>query len=124
MPSTYKRGTSSNLPWAVATVPDDVWSTVEADESSCGGGRLIDTEKLLTASDLLKPENTAPCGEPSAATGEVRKKRACKNCTCGLAKLEAEEAATVAEATSTVGVKSSCGNVSFIIMLYLQFTLT
>ncbi|EUB62290.1 Anamorsin -like protein [Echinococcus granulosus] len=102
-PSTYRTGASAKLPWATDTVSDDVWSAVEAEE----GGNLIDTEKLLIESDLQKPV-TAPCGEPSE--GGVRKKRACKNCTCGLAELEAVEAAAEAEKANTAGAKSACGN--------------
>ncbi|KAI0750785.1 DUF689-domain-containing protein [Daedaleopsis nitida] len=48
----------------------------------------IDAESLLTAADRERP---AAC-EP-AARGAPRRKKACKNCTCGLAELEAEELA-------------------------------
>ncbi|KAL5962242.1 hypothetical protein TSMEX_010018 [Taenia solium] len=98
-PSTYRTGASAQLPWATDTVSDDVWNAVEAEE----GGNLINTEKLLLESDLQKPI-TAPCGEPSV--GGARKRRACKNCTCGLAELEAAEA----EKANTAGAKSACGN--------------
>ncbi|VDM15848.1 unnamed protein product [Hydatigera taeniaeformis] len=98
-PSIYQKGASAKLPWAADTISDDIWNAVEAEE----GGNLINTEKLLLESDLKKPI-TAPCGEPSV--GGVKKKRACKNCTCGLAELEAAEA----EKTNTAGVKSACGN--------------
>ncbi|VDD79406.1 unnamed protein product [Mesocestoides corti] len=103
-PSTYQLGTDTKLPWASEMVSDDVWKAVESEE---GGGKLINTEELLTAADLQKPA-TAPCGEPT--NDSSRKKRACKNCTCGLAKLEAEEAARDAEKSDTAAVKSACGN--------------
>lgn len=109
-------GASAKLPWATAdegaaeAVPDDIWDAVE-DEEGQRGAKLVNTDKLLTATDLAPPA-VAPCGEPTAVTGAVKKKRACKNCTCGLAKLEAEEAAAEAEKTGTAGVKSACGNVS------------
>lgn len=48
----------------------------------------IDAESLLTAADRERP---AVC-EPVSA-GAPRRKKACKNCTCGLAELEAEELA-------------------------------
>ncbi|KAH9853589.1 DUF689-domain-containing protein [Lenzites betulinus] len=48
----------------------------------------IDAESLLTAADRERP---AVC-EP-AVRGAARRKKACKNCTCGLAELEAEELA-------------------------------
>lgn len=48
----------------------------------------IDAESLLTAADRERP---AAC-EP-VVRGALRRKKACKNCTCGLAELEAEELA-------------------------------
>ncbi|EJF61149.1 cytokine-induced anti-apoptosis inhibitor 1, Fe-S biogenesis-domain-containing protein [Dichomitus squalens] len=48
----------------------------------------IDAESLLTPADRERP---AAC-EP-AVRGAPRRKKACKNCTCGLAELEAEELA-------------------------------
>ena len=50
----------------------------------------IDAEALLTASDRARP---AACEPVSAAGGAPRRKKACKNCSCGLAELEAEEEA-------------------------------
>ena len=48
----------------------------------------IDAEALLTTADRARP---IPTCEPVNA-GAPRRKKACKNCTCGLAELEAEEA--------------------------------
>ncbi|KIK65552.1 hypothetical protein GYMLUDRAFT_39025 [Collybiopsis luxurians FD-317 M1] len=47
----------------------------------------IDPDALLTDADKARP---VPTCEPVSASGP-RRKRACKNCTCGLAELEAEE---------------------------------
>lgn len=49
----------------------------------------IDAESLLTEADRKRP---VPTCEP-ALQGAPRRKKACKNCTCGLAELEAEELA-------------------------------
>ncbi|PIL37056.1 hypothetical protein GSI_00748 [Ganoderma sinense ZZ0214-1] len=48
----------------------------------------IDAESLLTAADRERPVACEP-----AVRGAPRRKKACKNCTCGLAELEAEELA-------------------------------
>lgn len=48
----------------------------------------IDPETLLTAEDRARP---APTCAPVSAGSAVRRKRACKGCTCGLAEIEAEE---------------------------------
>ena len=61
---------------------------------------LIDEDLLLTEEDKMRPAVVTDCG-----TGT--KKRACKNCTCGLAEQEAEGQ------INTAAVNSSCGNVKF-----------
>jgi len=49
----------------------------------------IDAESLLTPADKQRP---APICEPVDDGTTTRRKKACKNCTCGLAELEEEEA--------------------------------
>jgi hypothetical protein len=77
----------------------------------------IDADALLTESDRARP---APC-EPFQE-GAPRRKKACKNCSCGLAEIEAEEERlavkvvldSAADALSGAGktskVTSSCGS--------------
>jgi anamorsin len=57
--------------------------------SSSPSTPLIDPDSLLTDADRKRP---VPTCEPVVA-GAPRRKRACKNCSCGLAELEAEELA-------------------------------
>ena len=68
-----------------------------------GDEDLVDEDELLEDEDKKKPEKSdlQACGE--AAPGE-KKKKACKNCTCGLAEEEEAEKAAAPKA------KSSCGN--------------
>lgn len=54
---------------------------------------IIDAESLLTEADKARP---VPTCEPFTQDGSApRRKKACKNCSCGLAELEAEEAGVV-----------------------------
>lgn len=67
---------------------------------------LIDTDALLEEADLKKPTNLDKfdCGTSSSG-----KKKACKNCTCGLAE-EIEAEASNKQKTNAQTVKSSCGS--------------
>lgn len=55
---------------------------------SAPGTPPVDAEQLLTDADKARP---APCEPASAGNGAPRRKKACKNCSCGLAEIEAEE---------------------------------
>ncbi|RKO93495.1 cytokine-induced anti-apoptosis inhibitor 1, Fe-S biogenesis-domain-containing protein [Blyttiomyces helicus] len=119
----YEVGAAAALPFgrkkaaAVAAAPvvvkskASVWTVSANDEDE--DEDLIDEDELIDEMDLVKPV-LEECGVPG-------KKKACKNCSCGLAELEAAEA----EAAPAAPVKmeevvvvvpkkkpivSSCGN--------------
>ncbi|CAH8662922.1 Anamorsin, variant 2 [Schistosoma haematobium] len=93
------QGSSVKLPWANSDV-EAAWENV--DNTSDANGNIINTNSLLQKSDLKTP--LAVCGKDPATDSDGKKKRACKNCTCGLAEIEAAE-----EVKSDVPI-SSCGN--------------
>ena len=69
---------------------------------------LVDENDLMDDGFVLTKKQPTECGPD--ATG---KKRACKNCSCGLAEIEAAEARNgTADTTITATVKSACGNCS------------
>ncbi|KAM9470564.1 anamorsin [Clarias gariepinus] len=79
--------------------------TLSANDMDDDDVDLIDTDALLDTDDLKKPDaaslRASSCGESGT------KKKACKNCTCGLAEeLEQESKATQKAAQP----KSACGN--------------
>ncbi|XP_053487288.1 anamorsin isoform X1 [Ictalurus furcatus] len=66
---------------------------------------LVDSDALLDAEDLKKPD---PASLRASSCGEsATKKKACKNCTCGLAE-ELEQESKAVQKTSQP--KSACGN--------------
>ncbi|XP_062856901.1 anamorsin [Trichomycterus rosablanca] len=78
--------------------------TLSANDMNDDDLDLVDSDTLLDAEDLKKPDPAslkAACGEAGA------KKKACKNCTCGLAE-ELEQESKVAQKASQP--KSACGN--------------
>lgn len=72
---------------------------------------ILDSDAILDAEDLKKPDPAslqAACGTADA-TQPAGKRKACKNCTCGLAEeLDAEEGNM--QAASEHNPASSCGN--------------
>uniref|UniRef100_UPI003AAFA956 anamorsin-B-like n=1 Tax=Centroberyx gerrardi TaxID=166262 RepID=UPI003AAFA956 len=68
---------------------------------------LVDSDALLDEEDLKKPDPAslrAPCGE-----GAAKKKKACKNCSCGLAE-ELDQESKGKAAQKTPKAKSACGS--------------
>lgn len=99
----YEIGSSVKLSFAKKT-PDvaAVWKIDNDDVETIDPDDLLDEEDKV----LPDPESLRVCG----TTG---KKKACKNCSCGLAEeLEAENSKT---AVNTANAKSSCGSVSRLI---------
>eukprot|EP00732_Lithocolla_globosa_P002573 Lithocolla_globosa_v1_NODE_1729_length_2376_cov_34.568290.p2 type:complete len:250 gc:universal NODE_1729_length_2376_cov_34.568290:784-1533(+) len=99
---TYTVGSSTSISLNLnkkrkTEVKPAVWKVSNDD-----GDDLIDDDMLLEEEDLKAPTEVA-CG-PDPATG---KKKACKNCSCGLAEIEAQEKQESAKAAAP---KSSCGS--------------
>ncbi|XP_071391538.1 anamorsin [Centroberyx affinis] len=67
---------------------------------------LVDSDALLDEEDLKKPD-PASLRAPICGDGAAKKKKACKNCSCGLAEELEEE---TKGAKKTTAVKSACGS--------------
>ncbi|KAH8375725.1 hypothetical protein KR093_003135 [Drosophila rubida] len=92
----YETGSSARLSFAKKANSVNVWKISGDDEE------LIDEEGLLDEEDKQKPDPASL--KVCSTTG---KRKACKNCSCGLAEeLESEKSAKAA----TENAKSSCGN--------------
>lgn len=116
----WTAGTSAKLSFTrkPTTTPATTTATV-APTWNLSGGALAEDDLMIDEDDLLaretervdtttlKPKAASDCG----TGGEGAKRKACKNCTCGLAEeLSVEERGAVAATTSVS--KSACGNCS------------
>ena len=106
---SFARKTAAPAPTTAATTTTSVWNL--------SGGSLAEDDLMVDEDDLLARETerveVKPRAVPSdCGTGAVGEKRkACKNCSCGLAEeLSSEERGAVAATTSAS--KSACGNCS------------
>ena len=90
---------------SIAPSTKKVW---QLDDDETGEADLINTDELLDESDLKKPDlSKYDCGTSDAKTG---KRKACKNCSCGLAQeLESETANEIKEKQKT-SAASACGS--------------
>ncbi|XP_006897191.1 PREDICTED: anamorsin [Elephantulus edwardii] len=78
--------------------------TLSANDMEDDSMDLIDSDELLDPEDLKKPD---PASLRAPSCGEGKKRKACKNCTCGLAEeLEKEKS----EEQKSAQPKSACGN--------------
>ncbi|ALC39709.1 l-2-35Bg [Drosophila busckii] len=92
----YETGSSARLSFTKKTSNMNVWKISGDDEE------LIDEEELLDEVDKQKPD---PAGLRVCST--TGKRKACKNCSCGLAEELESEKTNKAESENA---KSSCGN--------------
>lgn len=74
---------------------------------------LVDDVNLLKEEDLLNPSAVAGEGE---VCGPQAKKKACKNCSCGLKEIEEAQSENAVEKApiDTADAKSSCGSVKLL----------
>ncbi|CAH1991316.1 unnamed protein product [Acanthoscelides obtectus] len=96
---TFKSGSSAklNLP---NKPPTSVWKIDDTVEDE-----LIDPDDLLDEDDLKKPDP-----EKLRVCGTTGKRKACKNCSCGLAEELTAEAQSGKAVDTTDAPKSSCGS--------------
>ncbi|KAJ2424919.1 Anamorsin, partial [Coemansia sp. RSA 2531] len=105
-----KEATSSN-----AIAPKKAWMlNVDSDDEA----EIEDQDELLEEEDLAKPD-AASLARPD---GAAPKRKACKNCTCGLAEgnmvddseacKPTEKPKRLTKPVDVVNVKSACGNCS------------
>ncbi|GAB5582305.1 anamorsin isoform X1 [Prionailurus iriomotensis] len=78
--------------------------TLSANDMEDESVDLIDSDELLDPEDFKKPD---PASLRAPSCGEGKKRKACKNCTCGLAE-ELEREKSKEQASSQP--KSACGN--------------
>lgn len=86
----------------------DVLKAFLSSETTPAG--LIDDTSLLKEEDLIK-SSAATENSSTEECGPKAKKKACKNCSCGLKEMEEKEEAVVSTVIDTTNAKSSCGSV-------------
>lgn len=76
-----------------------------AGEGPVSADKLLDEDEILTEADKKKPERTEVTTD-----GEAKPKKACANCTCGLADELEKEAKEKIKKPDESAAKSSCGS--------------
>lgn len=79
-----------------------------ADEGPVNSDKLLTEDEILTEEDRKKP-NSIECN-PREAASNSKPKKACANCTCGLADELEKEAKDQVDAVIKDAPKSSCGS--------------
>lgn len=97
---------SADAPMPPAAAPN-LWASLAPANGASGDVELLDEDDLLEEADLVKKEaQEMDCG----TGGPGGKRKACKNCSCGLREMLDEEAAGGEAAPPAA--KSACGNCS------------
>ncbi|CAI5781915.1 anamorsin [Podarcis lilfordi] len=94
---------------AVDPMAAKLW-TLSANDMDDDDADLLDSDELLDPEDLKKPD---PASLKAPSCKDSGKKKACKNCTCGLA----EE---LEQKKNNIQPKSACGNVRMYIYLLIK----
>ena len=104
----FEVGAVSKLKFASKPAVVDTKKVWQFTEDDINEDDLINTDDLLDELDLKKPakeEANFDCG-----TSKEGKKKACKNCSCGLAEEIEQEASAKQKQNTVPAVKSSCGS--------------
>jgi len=96
---TYEIGSATKLNLKKAPAPAAVWK-LDADDDF----ETIDPDNLLDDEDFKKPEQ-----DSLRVCGTTGKRKACKDCSCGLAE-ELDAEATARKPVNSAEAKSSCGS--------------
>ncbi|KAM9816568.1 anamorsin isoform X4 [Syngnathus typhle] len=99
-------GKNTPQPGRLALDPNTIkmWTLSANDMNDDDDADLVDSDALLDEEDLKKPDPVS-LKAPICGGGAIKKKKACKNCTCGLAE-ELEES----KGQQTNLPKSACGS--------------
>ena len=116
----WSTGASAKLSFARRTPAAPATAAAASSVWNLSGSALAEDDLLVDEDELLaretervdvKPRAAAAVASDCGTAGPGAKRKACKNCTCGLAEeLSAEERGAVAATTSAS--KSACGNCS------------